>query len=471
MPLYTYFCAPEKNQKLPDMLPKFAVCLLIWSSINIFSPCSLLAQDTPTSRPPEDSTHKTQRVNLHFQTTYIYQYKPAFNAPYSGQNSLSSATDKENSVTATLFAGIRLWKGGELYINPEIAGGSGLSGAYGLAASTNGETFRVGDPAPTLYLARGFLKQTFALGSDKSFLDDGANQLATNDPKNYLRFLIGKMSLGDVFDNNAYANSPRTQFLNWCLMNTGAWDYAANLRGYTYALVTILQQGTMSYKAALAAMPVVANGLDLNTNLNQEYAINAEVDRQIKINKLPGTIRVIGYYNDGHMGNYSQALKHPDSNGIPDIISTRQYGRTKTGLILNTDQQIGKFTGIFFRAGWNDGKNETWAFTEADRSVSAGLSVNGGKWKRKDDNLGVALDVNGLSQIHQQYLAAGGLGFQLGDGKLNYAYESAFELYYSYKALPSGIWLSGDYQFVLNPGYNSDRGPVNVFSLRVHVEL
>lgn len=435
---------------------------------------AMAQEDTDTATHEAANNTKTKRINLHFQTTYIYQYQPAFSAQYSGPNSLKSAEDKENSITATLYLGIKLWKGGELYINPEIAGGSGLSGAYGLAASTNGETFRVGDPAPTLYLARGYLTQTIPLNKKKSsFIAEGANETGGMKPDNYLKFYLGKMSLGDLFDNNAYAHDPRSQFMNWCLMNNGAWDYAANLRGYTYTFATVLQLGTMTYKAALATMPTVANGPDLNTDLSQEYSINAEVDKAYTLGllKRKGTVRLLGYYNNGDMGNYTKALQQPTFTGIPDVISTREYGRTKIGFGLNAEQQVNNNIGVFMRAGWNDGKNETWCFTEADQSISAGLAINGGMWKRKDDNLSFAVVVNGLSQSHRDYLAAGGLGFQLGDGRLSYANESALELFYNYKPLSFGIWLTGDYQFVVNPGYNSDRGPVNVFSLRVHVEL
>ncbi len=423
----------------------------------------------------QDTTAQ-QRYNLHFQTTYIYQYKPAFSAPYSGANSLLPKEEKDNSITATLFFGVRLWKGAEIYINPEIAGGSGLSGAFGLAASTNGETFRVGDPAPTLYLGRGYFKQTIALGHDSTSItdvrvDDQQNQMAGKEPQNYIRFLLGKYSLGDVFDVNTYSNSPRSQFINWALMNNAAWDYAANTRGYTYAFTTVLKLNNMSYKANLAMLPKVANGEDINTDLGQEYAIDAEVDRYYNIHNLPGNWRILGYYNNADMGNYKKAMQDAGSTTVPDVIATRQYGRTKTGFGINVDQQVSANTGVFARLGWSDGQNETWCFTEADQTVSAGVNINGKGWKRGDDNVGFAVVVNGLSQNHKNYLADGGLGFQLGDGKLNYSNETAAELYYSFKPLSSGIWLTGDYQFVLNPGYNSDRGPVNVFSFRVHVEL
>ncbi len=460
-----YLCPPENNIKMPFNIIRFIVPALVSLVFSALIPLRGFGQD----KAPGTDTAKPDRFNLHFQTTYVYQYKPAFAADYSGPNSLKTEEERDNSVTATLFLGIRLWKGAELYINPEIAGGSGLSGAYGMAASTNGETFRVGDPSPTLYLARGYLKQTISLDHGKDTLyADGANQLQTSYSDHSLSFYLGKFSLGDLFDNNAYATGPKTSFLNWCLMNNGAWDYAANLRGYTLSFTTVLQWDNMTYKAALATLPKVANGEDLNTNLGQEYSLNAEATRAYKLHKKDGHLRLLGYYNNGDMGNYKEAI---NAFMRPNIIATRQYGRDKYGFGLNFDQQLSDVLGIFGRAGWNDGKNETWCFTEADRTISAGLSINGARWKRKDDNIGVAVIVNGLSKDHEEYLALGGLGFQLGDGRLNYANETVAECYYSFKPVATGIWLSLDYQFALNPGYNSDRGPVNVFSFRAHVEL
>ncbi len=472
MILLCYLCAPIQsmfNKKIfrQARYLSFFLVALAAPAIHVVAQTSEAGKDISVP----DSTH-TSRVNLHFQTTYIYQYQPAFSAAYSGQNSMKNVVDKENSITATLNLGIKLWKGAEFYINPEIAGGSGLSGAYGLAASTNGETFRVGDPSPTLYLARAMLVQTIQLGAKgDTFIAEAANETGGMKPRNYLKFYLGKMSLGDLFDVNSYSNNPRSQFMNWCLMYNGAWDYAANLRGYTYAFATVLQEGNMGYKLALATLPVVANGADLNTNLNQEYSLNGQVERAYKLVNKPGMWRLLGYYNYGDMGNYAQAIKNILPGDVPDLVSTREQGRTKIGFGLNAEQQINDYIGLFARLGWNDGKNETWCFTEADQSISAGISINGNKWQRKDDVIGFAVDVNGLSASHRQYLADGGLGFQLGDGRLSYANESAAELYYNYKLTTKNLWLSGDYQLVVNPGYNSDRGPVNVFSFRLHVEL
>ncbi len=411
-----------------------------------------------------------QRYNLHFQATYVYQYKPEFSAKYSGPNSISTAEEKQNSLTATLFAGVRLWKGAELYVNPEIAGGSGLTGAFGMAGSTNGETFRVGNPAPSLYLARAYYKQTIALGAKNDKVEDGQNQLEGSEPARFLRLYAGKFSLGDLFDNNEYANAPRTQFLNWVLMNNGAWDYAANTRGYTAGAVVMLQWDKWCYKAAIAALPEVANGPKLNMDFGASRALNAEVDKTVTICKREGHIRVLGYLNTANMGSYKEALSYVGVP-MPNIINTEKHGRTKQGFGINIDQELTENMGMFARVGWNDGKTETWAFTEVDRALSLGLSASGKLWHRKDDNAGVAVVVNGLSEDHKAYLAKGGLGFQLGDGALNYSNEAIAEVYYSYKPIHSSMWLSGDYQFAMNPGYNKDRGPLHVLSLRVHVEI
>jgi high affinity Mn2+ porin len=421
---------------------------------------------------------ETQRVNLHMQATYILQYKPSFKSPYQGFNSLDSNEDHQNSLTATLFFGARLWKGGEVYINPELAAGSGLSGAVGMGGSSNGETFRVGNPAPTLYLGRAYLRQTFSLGSKQTAnletVGDGQNQLAGYEPKEYLRFYLGKLSLADLFDNNAFSNSPRMQFMNWALMNNGAWDYAANTRGYTYAFAAEVKKAEMKYKLVIAALPEEANGPELNTNLYEVYAINGQVERSINIGKRPGNIRLLGYYNTANLGNYENAIELANAtNTEPSVNKLSKAGASnnKFGIGLNFDQQLTDNLGLFGRIGWNDGNNQTWCFTEIDHTLSLGLSANGKGWGRDDDNLGFALVANGLSDQHRKYLALGGYGFILGDGALNYAPEGIAEAYYSFKPFDKDIWFSGDYQFCVNPGYNADRGPVHIFSLRVHAEL
>ncbi len=415
------------------------------------------------------------RFNLHFQTTYIYQYSARFTTPYSGPHSLSGDEEKQNSLIMTLYGGARLWKGAEVYINPEIAGGSGLSGALGMAGSSNGETFRVGDPAPTLYLGRAFFSQTIALkGNDVDTPEDGANALATFTPKSHLRFVIGKYSLGDIFDQNAVSNSPRTQFMNWSLMNTGAWDYAANVRGYTLAGAAELALNGWAFKAAVAALPEEANGDKLSTDFGKSLSLNAEIARSYKIRGDEGTWRFLLFHNKTHMGSYRAATYEALLSGsgiIPDVVETRLEGRHKIGFAFNLDQKLSRNLSFFTRIGWNDGKTETWCFTEIDQTAALGIALKGRRWKRADDVLGFGFVANGLSEDHREYLAYGGEGFILGDRGLFFAPETIAELYYSARLRKEGLWLSADYQLCLNPGYNKDRGPASIASIRIHVEL
>ncbi|RYE22836.1 MAG: carbohydrate porin [Sphingobacteriales bacterium] len=424
---------------------------------------------------PGNNTVESQRFNLHVQATYIVQYKPFFNAPYTGDNSLITKDETQNSITGTLYAGLRLWKGAAVYVNPEMAGGSGLSGALGMAGSSNGETFRVGNPSPTLYLARAYFQQTFSLARKGEMawnsVEDETNQLSGFEPKRYLRITAGKISVGDFFDNNEYGNSPRQQFINWALMNNGAWDYSANTRGYTVGLVGQLKMDKMSYALGLTLLPKEANGPKLNYNLEDAYAINAEAARNITIRNRPGTVRLLGYYNTANMGQYTQAIDRAVYNNTIPYLTTKAFGGKKLGFGLNADQQLSDLLGVFARVGWNNGKYETWCFTEIDQTASLGVKLDGKKWHRDEDHAGIAIVANSISKEHRQYLAFGGKGFIIGDGQLNYAPEAIAELYYSFKPIDKDIWLTGDYQFCLNPAYNADRGPVHIFSVRLHVEL
>lgn len=445
-----------------------------------FSPDGQRIVDRPEGSVDVD---KPEPYNIHFQSTYIYQYKPWITSPYQGKNSLDSNEEKQNSITATLYMGARLWKGAEVYVNPELAGGSGLSSALGMAGSSNGETFRVGSSSPTLYLARAYVKQTFTLRNrwsrkmgmlNTQEQSSDANQLAGYSPLNYLRIYAGKLSLPDIFDNNAYANSARSQFANWALMNNGAWDFAANTRGYTYAFVTELQLGKMNYKAAISSVPLTANGPKLSTDPYDGFALNGEVSRSIKIRGKQGNIRLLGFYNATLAARYSTAIRLSKTYGTkPDIsrADTSGFTNSKYGVCLNFDQQLSNTFGLFGRVGWNNGESATWCFTEIDQTATVGLSANGNKWNRPADDCGIALVANGISQDHQKYLEIGGYGFILGDGTLAYAPEFVCEVYYSFKPLRQGIWFTGDYQFCLNPGYNADRGPVNIFSFRLHAKL
>ncbi len=415
-------------------------------------------------------TITANRFSFHAQATVVNQNKSGFTAPYTGDNSLLIEHESQTSITSTLYLGARLWKGASVFVNSEIAGGSGLSQVLGLGDATNGETFRVGSTAPKVYLARAYFTQLFKLSEATVFQEDGANQIQERIPTNYFAFTIGKISLADYFDDNSYAKDPRTQFMNWGLMANGAWDYAANTRGYTSGVVLEYVTPKNEFRYNISLLPLMANGNDMNWNVSKQQAQNVEYTRHFKWMKRPGAIRVLGYLNSASMGDYRESIAlNPTS---PDIISDRQYGRKKYGFGLNAEQKLNSYLGAFARASWNDGANETWAFTEIDRSFSIGLSATGEQWKRSNDRVGLAYLTSGLSNQHKEYLEAGGYGFMLGDGKLNYAWEQVTELYYSAELTKKQLYVTGGYQMIVNPGYNADRkGPVHVFSIRVHLEI
>ena len=404
--------------------------------------------------------------SLHFQQTVVTQWHAGFSAPYSGDYSLQPREKAKTSLTTTAFIGRRLWRGAAVYFNPELAGGSGLSQARGIAGFTNGETFRIGDPAPHLYVARAYLRQLWQLGPDTETAEDGPNVLPGAQPTRYLALNVGKFSVADFLDQNRYSHDPRTQFLNWSLMSSGAWDYPANTRGYTVGAVAEWVTPAAALRLASTLVPEQANGPTLNPHYRKAHAETAELTRSYRsFHGRSGTLRLLGFRNVADMGSYHQATRREDL----DLPATRRGGRTKYGLGLNAEQELTDWLGIFGRASWNDGRHETWAFTEIDQSASLGLVAGGQRWHRPADALGVAVVVNGLSDPHRQFLAAGGHGFMVGDGQLRYGPEAIAEVYYALSLPQQHVSISPDYQFVLNPGYNRDRGPVHVLAVRLHV--
>ncbi|TSD63769.1 carbohydrate porin [Inquilinus sp. KBS0705] len=414
-------------------------------------------------------TIKNQRFNFHFQQTVITQYKPSFSADYTGANSLSTASETQTSLTTTFFGGARLWKGASAYFNPEMSGGAGLSKTLGIAGFPNGETFRVGGAEPKIYIARLYFSQNFEWGTDKDTLTDDVNQLAGLKSKRYFNVTVGKFGMADFFDGNEFSHDARSQFMNWSLMDNAAWDYPANTRGYVMGAMAELGQPTWALRFAFTMTTTQANGAIWDQRLGKANTQTLEYEKRFMLNGQKGTIRVLGFRNNGKMGIYRNAIAQNPT--APDINTDIQYGRHKYGFGISADQYLSKDFGVFAKASYNDGKTETWAFTEIDRSVSLGAVLKGASWSRKDDELGLAFVGNGISKPHQEYLAAGGYGFIIGDGKLNYSTELVAELYYKINAYQGKLWLTPDYQFIANPAYNKDRGPVNVFSLRAHVEF
>lgn len=427
--------------------------------IYLISAVPLFAQDTL----------KKQNFNFHFQQTVITQTKPRFSAAYSGDNSLLTSHETASSLTTTLYGGARLWKGAEAYFNPEMSGGAGFSKTLGVAGFPNGETFRVGSAEPKIYIARLYLTQTFGWGNERDTLPDDVNQLAGVKSKRYLSFTVGKFGMSDFFDNNQFSHDPRTQFMNWSLMSNGAWDYPANTRGYILGFYAELGQPTWALRFAYTMIPNEANGSVFDERIGKANSQTLEYEKRYKLNGQSGTLRVLGFLNNGKMGNYRQAIaQNPTAPVIDNVL---QYGHHKFGFGINAEQFLTPSLGVFAKASYNDGKTETWFFTEIDQSISLGSVLKGTSWKRNDDEVGLAFVGNGISNPHRDYLAAGGYGFIIGDGKLNYSPELIAELYYKVNAYQKKFWLTPDYQFIVNPAYNKDRGPVNVFSLRAHVEF
>ncbi|GAA3968049.1 carbohydrate porin [Mucilaginibacter dorajii] len=410
--------------------------------------------------------------NFHFQLTAINQSHPAFHAPYSGTNSLQPAAEEALSLTTTLFAGARLWKGASVYFNPEISGGRGFSSAVGVAGFPNGETFRIGSAAPALYLARLFYRQYIALGTAVDTVADDINQVSELVPRKRITITAGKFAIADMFDNNSYSHDPRTQFMNWSLMSAGAWDYPANTRGYTEGLVIEYATPGWVVRLGTVLVPTYANGPTLDAHYSKAQGDVIEIQKNLTLGKHKGTIRLLGFRNVSKAPNYRDVIKgytnHTDSL---DVINGHKYGGVKYGFGINGEQELTTDLGLFFRTSWNDGQTATWAFTEIDHSGSVGLNLAGNRWHRPDDTFGIAAVINGISKAHRDYLATGGDGFIIGDGRLsNYKTENIAEAYYSAR-INNYLHLSAGYQFIANPAYNGDRGPVNVFSVRVHIAI
>ena len=421
----------------------------------------------------QDSVRK-ESWSYHFQMTLIEQGHLKIRSPYSGKNSLQGNAEQALSITSTFYLGRRLWKGGAVYFDPEIAGGKGISGAVGLAGFSNGETVRIGDPAPTLYLARLYLQQQFALKrSEDEYEKADANQLSGKIPSSRITITAGKFAIPDIFDNNNLSHDPRTQFMNWSLMGNGAWDYPANTRGYSAGACIELIKPNWAIRLSSMMMPKYANGPTLDGNYLNAHAETAEWERKYKLHNQPGIIRFLVFRNASKAPVYREVIENKTNSTDTslDVVNGKKYGGIKYGWGINAEQSLGKGFNAFLKASWNDGKTATWAFTEIDRSISIGLNISGEKWHCTKDEVGIAFVNNGISKDHKDFLNIGGYGFIIGDGKLpNYGRESIVEAYYKAWLFKYG-WLTGDYQYVNNPGYNRDRGPVHIFSLRVHIEL
>ncbi len=424
-----------------------------------------------------DSTKKN-KWTTHFQITVITQAHSGFKSLYSGPNSLADSVESgETSITSTLFFGRKLWKGAAVYFNPEISGGRGLSSASGVAGALNGETYRIGDPSPSAFIARLYFQQYIPIGNTGyEYAEHDVNQVAEKIPVNRITIRAGKFAISDFYDKNRYSHDPRTQFFNWSIMSNGSWDYPANTRGYTMGMIVEYSSPKWTILLSSVAVPRIANASFMEYNITKAHSETFEIERKLKIKSRPGSLRFTISNTHSKAPSYSAGMKAlaTGDNYTLDVISGNEegkcYGGKKFGLGLSADQELTNEIGIFARAGWNDGKYATWAFTEIDQTLNAGISIKGNKWNCSDDVFGFSGVVNGISSAHRNFLKAGGHGFIIGDGNLNYGNELVLETYYSAR-FSKFLWVSFNYQFVNNPAYNKDRGPVHVFGIRAHVEF
>nr|WP_244549209.1 carbohydrate porin [Bradyrhizobium canariense] len=408
--------------------------------------------------------------NVHAQTTFLPQAYPAFRSPYAGANSLPGGGQVQETWTTTAFLGVRLWQGGEFYFNPELAQGFGIGGTLGVAGFPNGEAQKAGAAEPKYRAQRYYLKQTFGLGGEQEEVQDGPNQLAGKRDIDRVTLIVGRFAVGDFFDNNSYAHDPRADFMNWAMWSSAAYDFPADLPGYTRGAIVELNRKDWAIRAGAFEVPTAPNS-DVLTYKTGGTVV--EFEERHTIFDQPGKLRLGAFANSGNTGNYRQALAIEDADPSLDIntvMASIRHDNLKYGFYLNAEQQIVKDVGMFARASWNDGQTEILSFTDIDRSLSGGLSIKGSYWGRPNDTIGIGGAINGLSDAHRDFLAAGGLGLLIGDGQLNYRPEQILETYYAY-AVDKNLTVTADYQLITNPAYNADRGPVSVFSARFHGEF
>ena len=421
--------------------------------------------------PKKEDAPQDDRWGIHTQATFIYQGYPSFHALYTGTNSLPPWAQATETLSASAFLGFRLWQGAEVYYNPELLQGFGLSETTGAAGFPNGEAQKSNFLYPHYNTSRLFLRQMFGFGGEQENVEEDYGELGGKKDYSRLTIQVGKFAVHDIFDNNKYAQDPRADFMNWSIWAAGAFDYAADRVGLTYGGVVDFNQKNWAVRAGYFLIGDKSNSNDFDSQVFKRGEYASELEYRYDLMSHPGKLRFTGWLNSYFAGNFSEALDLAASTGVDAntaIVATRK-GRQEYGYVINIEQELRDDIGVFGRYSWNNGQNEMTAFTDINSSFSAGASINGKTWGRSDDKLGVAFAVNSISPEYRQYLMAGGLGILIGDGALTYKNEEIVEAYYAW-ALSKGAILTFDYQFMANPGYNADRGPVSFFGGRVHVQ-
>ncbi len=450
------------------------------STVLLLAPLWLRAQSPTTSKPDEVTPDAPSTVFPHpdapwylaGQFNTVLQAHPDFPARYSGPNSLRNAGESKDSRVFTLYAGLKLTPITEVLLHMESTSGRGIGDALGLAGFTNLDVVRNPDLGAKPYIARAMVHQIIPLSRETEESSRTPLSLFTKLPARRLEIRVGKFSVVDFFDQNDVGSDSHLQFLNWTIDNNGAYDYAADTRGYTQGAVIEYHDHSTALRFAEARMPRVSNGLKLDAFRNA-HAENVELEIHPKL--LPGrntAVRLLGFVNHANMGDYRRAIALflAGLTPLPDITATRRPGSVKYGFGLNLQQDLSADVRAFGRLGWNEGQHESFAYTEVDQTIAVGADLRGTRWNRKQDRIGLAFVSNGISSVHRRYLALGGQGFLLGDGALTYGRETIFETYYTAQ-LWRGIFASADLQHINNPGYNRDRGPVWVPAVRLHVDF
>jgi high affinity Mn2+ porin len=421
--------------------------------------------------PASADTTADQQWAVHGQSTLVWQYQPAFHSPYQGAQSLPAAANGRETFDATLYAGFRPWKGGEIWINPEADQGFGLGNSLGAAGYLSGEAYKLGQSDPYYRMARAIFRQTIDLGGESEKIDPDLNQLGGTQTSARVVLTFGKLSVVDIFDTNIYAHDPRGDFLNWSILDLGSFDYAADAWGATYGAAAEWYQGRWAARVGVFDLSNVPNSTHLALPVLSQYQFAAELEEHHRLWDQPGKIKLLYWLSRGNLGSYTAALAQAATTGqIPSVGNVADY-RNKYGVGFNIEQQILPDLGVFARAGWSEGDIQEDDFTDINQSVSFGLALTGTRWGRPDDTVGLAGAFNQISRSGKQYLAAGGLGGIIGDGQLPQAGpEQIVETYYSLAAF-GFAHVSLDYQFINNPGYNQQRGPVSVLAGRLHLEF
>jgi high affinity Mn2+ porin len=423
------------------------------------------AQDAATAESDDDW------YSLHAQATFTDQFHPAFPSAYRGPNSLDPGNRGDETFDTTLFAGIRLWRSLEFFANPEIDQGFGLSDTLGVAAFPSAEAYKVGASEPYVRLQRAFLRWTIDLGGEATRQDPGQNQFADDVTADNLVLTVGKFSVVDIFDTNSYAHDPKQDFLDWAIVDAGAFDYAADAWGYSYGATAEWTQDWWTLRGGVFDLSREPNSKQLERGFGQ-FSVIGEVETRHQWWGQDGKIKLLAFVDQGRMGAYSDAVRLAAATGtVPNVADVRRND-ARPGFVLNAEQSLTPDLGAFLRASINDGEKEAYEFTEINRSLSAGWSLKGTAWGRADDTVALAGVFDSISKNAVIYLAEGGLGILIGDGRLSDpGFEKVLETYYSLSLVKDELKLTADYQFIENPAYNRDRGPVSVLGIRLHAQL